>query len=101
MCQEQDSIQKIYTVPKLSNLNDILGQRWYIRGLNERADFCYVNPSTVEFHLQHLPDKVDYQLSTNGTLDSSEFGAGYSLVFSFVREDGTLPQWNKVIQQCE
>jgi len=88
----KDSIRKIYMVPKLSSLNDILGQRWYIRGLNDRGDFCYVNPSTVEFHLQPIPGKVGYQISTSGTLESSEFGAGYNLVFSFVREDGTFPQ---------
>ena len=92
--------RKVYTISKLSNLSDILGQRWFIRGLNLSGDFCYVKPGTVEYYLQHTDGKVEYQLSSDGTLSRRFFGAGHSLVFSFVREDGTLPQWNSVLQQC-
>lgn len=93
--------QQVYTVTKLSKLNDILGHRWYIRGLNSSGDFCYVKPNTVEFYLQHLSGKTDYQLLSNGTLSENTFGAGYNLVFTFVREDGTLHQWNTVLKECE
>ena len=58
-------------------------------------------PSTVEFYLKHLSGKTDYQFSSDGTLCKNKFGAGYCLVFSFVREDGTLHQWNAVLEQCE
>ena len=84
-------------ISKLSNLSDILGQRWFIRGLNLSGDFCYVKPGTVEFYLQHTDGKVEYQLSSDETLSRSFF---WSLVLSFVCEDGTLPQWNSVLQQC-
>ena len=70
-----------------------------ISGLNSSADFCYVKPSTVEFYLKHLSGKTDYQFSSDGTLRKNKFGAGYCLVFSFVREDGTLHQWNAVLEQ--
>lgn len=94
------SKRQVYTLSKLSSLNDILGQRWYIRGLNMSDEFCYIKPSTVEFYLLHTYSKVEYQLSNDGTLSKSFFGAGYNLVINFVREDGTLPQWNSVLQQC-
>lgn len=95
------SKRQVYTLSKISNLNDILGERWYIRGLNSAGDFCYVKPGTVEFYLQYLSGKIDYQLSSDGTLNKSSFGVGYNLVFAFVREDGTLPHWNSVLQLCK
>ena len=87
----------MYTIRKLSNLNDLLGPTWYIRGLNENGDFCYVNSGTAQFYLQHLTGTTD----SNGTLERTVFGSGHSLVFSFVHKDGTLPQWSTVIRQCE
>ena len=93
--------QQVYTVTRLSKLNDILGQRWYIRGLNSSGDFCYVKPNTVEFYLKHMSGKTEYQLLSDGTLSKNTFGAGCCLVFSFVRDDGTLHQWNTVLEQCK
>ena len=93
--------QQVYTVTRLSKFNDILGNRWYIRGLNPSGDFCYVKPNTVEFYLKRLSGKTEYQLLSDGTLSKNLFGAGCCLVFSFVREDGTLPQWNTVLEQCK
>ena len=79
----------------------ILGQRWYIWGLNSSGDFCYVKPNTVEFYLKHMSGKTEYQLLSDGTLSKNIFGAGCCLVFSFVRDDGTLHQWNTVLEQCK
>ena len=93
--------KQVYTVTNFSKFNDILGKRWYIRGLNSSGDFCYVKLSTVEFYLKHLSGKTDYQFSSDGTLCKNKFGAGYCLVFSFVREDGTLHQWNAILEQCK
>ena len=93
--------QQVYTVTRLSKLNDILGQRWYIRGLNSSGDFCYIKPNTVEFYLKHMSGKTEYQLLSDGTLSKNLFGAGCCLVFSFVRDDGTLHQWNTVLEQCK
>ena len=39
---------KKYTLSSLTKL-DVLGRRWYIRGLNIAGDFCYVKPGTVNF----------------------------------------------------
>ena len=46
------SKKQVYTLPTLSKLDDILGSRWYIRGINEAGDFCFVPPGTVNFHLR-------------------------------------------------
>lgn len=92
---------QVYTILKFSKLNDILGERWFIRGLNESGDFCYVKPGTVEFYLKSLSGKIDFQLSANGILSRSTFGVGYQLVFSFVRGDGILSQWSSILQLCK
>ena len=34
----------------LSKLDDLLGERWYIRGLNSAGDFCYIEPGASIFH---------------------------------------------------
>jgi len=101
LSRQKNCRKHIYTVAKLSKLNDILGHRWYIRGLNKHGDFCYVCPSSVQFYLQCTKGIVDYQVSSNGTISRGTFGSGYHLIFSFVRADGTLAQWNRVIKQCE
>ena len=92
---------QVYTISKLSRLNDVLGERWFIRGINKSGDFCYVKPGTVEFYLQNLTGKLDFQLSSDGTLSRSVFGVGCQLIFSFVRGDGILSQWNNVLQLCK
>ena len=93
--------QQVYTVTRLSKFNDILGNRWYIRGLNQSGDFCYIKPNTVEFYLKHLSGKTEYQLLSDGTLSKNLYAAGCCLVFSFVHEDSTLHQWNAVHEQCK
>jgi len=84
---QKNCYKHIYTLAKL---NDILGHRWYIRGLNKHGDFCFVNPSSVQFCLQSTKGIVDYQVSSNGTIWRGTFGSGYRLIFNFVRADGTL-----------
>ena len=93
--------QKKYTLPSLTKFDDILGGRWYIRGLNEAGDFCYVKPGTVNFHLKYNRGKVDYQWKPDGTLKSSLFGEGFQLVFKFISEDGTSSQWNNALKLCQ
>ena len=36
-----------YTLSSLTKLEDILGHRWYIRGLNVAGDFCYVKVAGI------------------------------------------------------
>ena len=47
--------KQYYTVKVLSNLDDVLGRRWYIHGLNTVGDFCCVIPGSVKFHLKLRP----------------------------------------------
>lgn len=86
---------KYYTIVKFSAFEDILGSRWFIRGLNSAGDFCYIKPRTVKFHLKKTTRQVDYQLREDGTLTKQYAGA---LVFEFVRGDGTLNQWSSVLR---
>ena len=62
------SKKQYFTVRVLTDLDDLLGQRWYIRGLNMAGDFCYVLPGTVKFHSRYCKAKTDYQMMANGTL---------------------------------
>ena len=39
---------QIYKVQDLAKLNDLLGDRWHIRGLNAAGDFCYVMHDTMK-----------------------------------------------------
>ena len=91
--------KKIYTLLNLSKFDDILGERWYIRGLNMAGDFCYVMHNTVRFYLKCNGGKIDYQLLNDGSIIKQYFGKGYHLVFSFVREDGVCAQWNDILKK--
>ena len=95
------SSSQVYTVPTLSKLDDILGHRWYIRGINTAGDFCFVTPGTVIFHLKHNKGKVEYQMQADGHLTTNLFGEGYQLIFQFVRGDGTCPQWSQILKACQ
>ena len=46
--QQRSSQRQVYTIPILSKLDDTLGNRWYIRGINTAGDFCYVTPGTFK-----------------------------------------------------
>ena len=92
---------QVYMVPTLSTLDDILGHRWYIRGINPAGDFCFVTPGTVRFHLKHTKGKIEYQMQPDGHLRKHLFGEGYQLIFRFVRGDGTCPQWSQILKSCQ
>jgi len=90
-----------YAIPHLMNYNDIFGERWYIRGINAAGDFCYVIPGTAKFYLIQNRRKIDYQLQKDGKLQKKYIEMGFELVFSFVRGDGNMLQWENVLKQCE
>ena len=94
------SRSQVYTVPTLSKLDDVLGHRWYIRGINTAGDFCFVTPGTVRFHLKHNKGKVEYQMQADGCLTKNLFGEGYKLIFQFIRGDATCPQWSQILKSC-
>ena len=91
--------RKIYTLTNLSKFDDLLGKRWYIRGLNVAGDFCYIIHNSVRFYLRNCKGKIDYQLLDDGTLVEQYFGKGCYLVFSFVRGDGVSSQWNDILRK--
>lgn len=91
---------ELYGLSSLSKLDDLLGERWYLRGLNSAGDFCYVEPGTVKYYMKSQNKKTDFQLQDDGTMKTQYFGIRHQLVFQFVRSDGTLPQWNSVLRSC-
>jgi len=93
-------LRKIYTVVNMAKFDDILGDCWYIRGLNLEEDFCFIIPGSVKFYLKHYKGKVDFQIQSDGTVLKKTYGKGCKLIFSFVRGDGISTQWNKVITKC-
>ena len=95
------SRRQVYTISHMTQFENLLGNRWYIRGLNAAGDFCFVTPGSVKFYLRETKGKIDYQLQTDGTLLKKYFGERCQLVFSFIRGDGTSMQWNDVIRQCK
>lgn len=95
------SRRQMYTVPTLTKLDDILGCRWYIRGINAAGDFCFVTPGTVKFYLKQCKGKIDFQMQADGTLSQYLYDEGYHLIFQFVRGDGTCSQWSDILKSCQ
>ena len=91
---------KSFTVTKLTNLDELLGRRWYIRGVNAAGDFSYVKPETSRFYLRKSKSKPDYQWENNGTLTKHYFGTSLHIVFKFVRGDGNCSHWDHVLKLC-
>ena len=99
--KSQNSKRHIYTLSTLTKLDDILGSRWYIRGINAAGDFCFVEPKTVRYQLLFSSGKADYQLLEDGTLKQFVYGARHQLIFRFVRGDGISSQWNNILKLCK
>lgn len=59
-CQQKQP--RKYTIQQYSDLNDLLGDRWHVRGLNGAGDYCYVIKDTVEFYLYNRRPLVDYSV---------------------------------------
>ena len=93
--------QNVYTLTSLTKFDDILGSRWYIRGINTAGDFCYVQPKTVKYQLKFFAGKPDYQLSDDVTLQQCIYGIQYELIFRFIRGDGISSQWYNVLNLCK
>ena len=82
---KKEVLRSIYTIRHYSDLYSLLGSKWFIRGINENGDFCYVVLDTVMFYLSERLPLVDYQPTENGSGLKKLYFRGYSLVFSFVR----------------
>ncbi len=81
----------VYTIHTYGDLVPFLGENWYIRGLNDRLDFCYVNLKTVCFYLYERKPIPDYTLSGKQLIRG-----GNILVFRFVRMDGVRSKWDEI-----
>ena len=73
--------REAYGLSSLSKLDDLLGERWYMRGLNSAGDFCYIEPGTVKFYLKCRHQKIDFQLQDDGSMKTQYFGNRHHLVF--------------------
>lgn len=82
----------VYGITRYADLSHLLGEKWYIRGLNERLDFSYAKLETVRFHLHKRKNLVEYTSQGVQRMDT-----GHCLVFRFVRMDGVKSDWDKVI----
>ena len=98
--KETKGTREIYSLRSLTKLDDLLGDKWYIRGINSAGDFCYVEPGTVSFYFKRLKLKPDFQMKEDGTLTKCYFGVRSQLVFQFIRNDGTSQQWSSVLHLC-
>jgi len=98
--RETKGAREIYSVTSLIKLDDLLGERWYIRVINLAGDFCYVEPDTVRFYLKKLKCRHDFQMQDDGTLVECGFGGISQLVFQFVCSEGTFCEWSAVLCSC-
>ena len=91
----------VYQLSSLSKLDDILGERWYVCGLNANGDFCYVQPKTVKYYFKTAKQKVDYQMQADGLLRKYVFGGNSQLVFHFICGNDTVADWDHVLKSCQ
>ena len=84
-----------YTISNFSDLDSLFGRNWHYRGLNKHGDFCYVICKTVEFYLYKKRPLVQY-IDQGGVPTKVSLARGYTLVFKFVRGDGTAAQFGKL-----
>ncbi len=83
----------VYTITKYGDLVPLLGERWFMRGLNERLNFCYVNLETVRFYTYERKPIVDFTPAGKQIINGANI-----LVFRFVRMDGVESKWEEICQ---
>ena len=87
--KKQHRHREIYGITRYGDLDDFLGSKWFIRGLNENGDFCYAILNTVTFYLKQKNNLVDFKPNEkDGSIIKCIYSQGSSLVFTFVRGDG-------------
>lgn len=92
--------KRVYQLSGLTKLDDLLGKRWYIRGINAAGDFCYIQPDSVKYYLKQCRRRTEFQMQPDGSLRKCVHGGRCQLVFQFVRNDGVLSQWNSALNSC-
>lgn len=83
-----------YKITSYKNLDPLLGKNWHVRGLNSNGDFCYVILNTLEFYLHKRKPLIEYLPTSEGPAVSVR-ELGYTLIFTFIRGDGTPDMFGK------
>ena len=83
-----------YKITSYKDLDSLLGKNWHVRGLNSNGDFCYVILNTLEFYLHKRKDLIEYLPTSEGSAVSVR-EQGYTLIFTFIRRDGTPDMFGK------
>ena len=81
----------IYAIQQYKDLSPLLGDKWYMRGINDRLDFCYVNLSTVRYWLHQRKAVEDFHPGGKKLIDGDNV-----LVFMFVRIDGVRSMYDDI-----
>lgn len=84
-----------YRIAQYCDLDDILGQNWHYRGVNNAGDFCYTILETVEYYLYHRRPLIHFIANEHGQPIQTSTPRGYMLIFKFVRGDGTKLEFGK------
>ena len=84
--------QHKYTISKYSDLDELLGDHWYIRVVNINGDFSYAILATIRFYLTQPRPLLDFTFKQSST-GELELVPAYTeqqqaIVFTFVRGDG-------------
>ena len=84
--------KKEYGINEYSDLDELLGEQWYIRISNTSGDFSYAIKETIRYHRTQPKSLLDFDVSkdSSGCLTFSPFFIQQptALVFQFVRGDG-------------
>ena len=75
-----------YTVSQYSDLDDLLGKNWHIKGINSAGDFAYAILQSVDFYLRKKQPLVEFLMVVVEQRNICK--QGYTLVFSFIIGDG-------------
>ena len=82
----------VYGITAYSDLDSLLGSKWFIRCFNSNGDFGYAILRTVTFMLKKRRPLVEYR-PRQGALEKLTFSQGYCLQFNFVRGDGVANEF--------
>ena len=83
---------EVYIIAQYRDLNEILGDNWHFRVVNEAGDFSYAILESIAFHYCTSRPLLEYDVEKkdDGTLSLSPvyIEQSGSVVFTFVRGDG-------------
>lgn len=81
----------MYTIAQYGDFNDILGDNWHFRVVNEAGDFSYAILESIAFHYCTSRPLLEYEVEKkdDGTISLSPvyIEQNSSVVFTFVRGD--------------